>query len=266
MHLIIVHRLLQSFILPPLNAMILLMIGIFLPARRRKLKLFFSLCGFLLLYIESTPVFAYKLAAAIEPTPLELKADFIPDAIVVLSGGVNGRGYEYPIRSVANSDTLIRLKYAAYLANHFPHAVVILSGGYAGSKYKEADVMYNILLNTFAIKNPVILESHSVNTNENAKYVANIIKKYHFHSTLLVTQAYHMRRAIMLFNNNHVYPIAAATGYNYSDDARTKTLMFVPTAKAEAVTAQTLHEIFGYYLYQLNYIIEGETKQFLDYL
>lgn len=246
--------------------MILLFIGIILPSKKHQLKLFLSLTGLILLYIQSIPGFAYKFAATIEPQPFKIEANYTPDAIIVLSGGLNGRGYEYPIRAITNSDTLTRLKYVAYLAHQFPNTTLILSGGYAGSKYKEAAVMYDTLTSTFNIKNPIILEENSVNTNENAKYVATIIKHNSFKNLLLVTQAFHMRRAIMLFNENHIYPVAAATGYAYSDDAKTKALMFIPNAKAEAITAQTLHEILGYYLYKLNYALEGGTKQFLDYL
>ena len=126
--------------------------------------------------------------------------------------------------------------------------------------------MRDNLINSFNISNPTILENHSRNTNENAKYVAQIIREQHYKTVLLVTQAYHMRRAMMLFNNNAIYPIAAPTNFTYSDRAKTKELMFVPDAQAEYITARTLHEIFGYYLYKFDYAIEGGTKQFLDYL
>lgn len=265
MHLIIVHRLLQNLILPPLNAMILIVIAFFIPIKHRKLKLYLGIVGFIFMYMEATPIFAYNLALTIEPKPFKIST-IVPDAIVVLGGGVNSNSYEYPVKSISNTDTLTRLRYAAYLANQFPNATLIVSGGYTGSKYREADIMRDALISMFDIKNPIILENNSVNTNENAKFVAEIIRNYKFKTVLLVTQAFHMKRSIMLFQENHIYPIAAATDYTHNDDAKTKALMFIPNARAQSMMSRTLHEIFGYYLYKINYSIEGETRQFLDYL
>lgn len=242
-----------------------MIIAILLPSKIRKIKQTLSIIGFISLYVQSTPIFAYNLATSIEQKPISTNAP-TPDAIVVLSGGVNNNGYEYPIKAIVNTDTLIRLRYAVYLAQKYPNATLILSGGYTGSRYKEAQVMKDTLDTMFNIENPIIVEDNSINTNENAKFTAKIIKLHHFQTIYLVTQAYHMKRSMMLFHENGVTPIAAPTDYTHSDDAMTKELMFIPTARAQSITSRSLHEIWGYYLYKLNYSIEGGKAQFLDYL
>ena len=250
MQLIIVHRLLQSILLPPLNAVCVMFLGYLIISKWKKIGKTIILCGGILFYIQTTPFFAYYLTKTIELPPLA--ADALKDcqAIVVIGGGLK-HSYEYPTPTMANTSTLIRLEYTAFLAKQDPAKLVIVSGGYNGRRYTEASIMRDTLVNTFAVKNPIIIEDKSRNTTENAKYVAKILLPRQIHNIILVSQAYHERRAVMLFKKFGLNPVTASTDYIDSDDAKTITLMVIPNATAMALTARTLHEIFGYYLIPL---------------
>ena len=249
MLLIIVHRLLQSFIFPPLNAMLIIFLGILLLRFYKKIAITLLTLGLLFLYIQSTPLMAYYFTKTIELAPLdEIKLESA-QAIVVLGGGVNGNSYEYQQGVSAKVATLIRLNYAAYLAKKYPKKLIITSGGYTGTN-REARVMKSALINDFEIENPIILEDNSRNTDENAQFVAKILAPLHIKDIILVTQASHMKRAMMLFKKYNLNPIAASTDYYDNYDAKTPALALIPNAGSMNQTSLIGHEYLGYLIYK----------------
>ena len=81
----------------------------------------------------------------------------------------------------------------------------------------------------------------SLDTSEEALHVARLMGSTPF---LLVTSAYHMRRAMKLMQRAGAQPIAAPTGYL----ARNRRLgwdMVVPSSNALRRTERALHEYQG---------------------
>lgn len=251
MLLIFMHHLLQSFVLPPLNAFIIGLIGYITSQRYKNLGKCIIIFSLIFLYLQSTPIVAYYLNKSLELPPITQEQLQKSQAIIVLGGGVSGNGFEYPIaKATANTSTLIRLNYAAYLARMYPNKPLIVSGGYAGIRNTEAKVMKRILLNSYSINNnKIFIEDHSRNTDENAKYVAQMLKSMHIKTVAVVTQAYHVRRAVMLFKKYNINAYPASTDYYYSENAKTPILAITPSASAINYTARALHEIFGYIAY-----------------
>ncbi len=248
MLLIIVHRLLQSFIFPPMNVMFITLIGMIISHWYKKRGRYIIICGLILLYVQSIPWTAQYLNKSLQTSPLNIEQIKNSQAIVVLGGGVNANAYEYENKVIPSNDTLMRLNYVAYLARIDPQKTIITSGGYTGSK-AEAIVMRDTLINSYGITNPIITESKSRNTDENAKFVAKILLPLDIHSIILVTQDFHMRRAMMLFKHYGLNPTAAPTDFYYSIDADTPILTFIPNAVAMAQVTLALHEIVGYWVY-----------------
>lgn len=250
MLLIIMHRLLQSFALPPLNAMIIIVIGIILSYFNVKklLSTFLIWTGIIFLYIQSTPFFAYHLTKLLEIEPITQDNINNSQAIIILGGGVKNTGYEYDWPIVSSNSTLVRLSYAAFLAKQYPDKLIITSGGYVGPN-TEAKVMRDTLINNFNVKNTIIMEQKSRNTAENAKFVAQILKDLGMNQVTIVTQAFHARRANALFRKQGVNSIVASTDYYSNNDALTSQLAFIPNAHSMQITARTFHEILGYLLY-----------------
>lgn len=248
MLLIIVHRLLQSFIFPPLNAMLIILLGILLLRFHKKIAITLLVSGLLFLYIQSTPFIAAYITRSIEQAPLDETKLKAAQAIVILGGGVNGNSYEYQQGVSAKVSTLIRLDYAAYLAKKYPQKLIITSGGYTGTN-REARVMKSALINDFEVKNPIILEDNSRNTDENAEFVAKLLKPLHINNIILVTQASHMKRAMMLFKKYNLNPIGASTDYYDNYDAKTPALTLIPNASAMNQVSLIGHEYLGYLIY-----------------
>jgi uncharacterized SAM-binding protein YcdF (DUF218 family) len=205
--------------------------------------------GIFLLYAQSIPYTAYIISKNIELPPLSKNALKISDAIVVLGGGLSSNEFEYESGVMVNRSTMVRLNYTAYLAKQYPNKLIVTSGGYTG-KFREADIMRDVLIKSFGVKNPVIVENNSRNTDENARFVANILLPKDIHNIIVVTQAYHMRRALMLFEKYGMKPIPASTDYYISEYAATPSLSIIPTAGAMDQVSIIYHEILGYSLYK----------------
>jgi len=113
------------------------------------------------------------------------------DAIVVFAGGVGesgkaGGGYQERVKRAVEL-------YRAGLA-----PVIIFSSGYAFA-FQEAEVMQELALAHGVPASAILLESKATNTFENVAFVKLILDQHHWHSLLLVSSPYHMRRAVWTF-------------------------------------------------------------------
>jgi uncharacterized SAM-binding protein YcdF (DUF218 family) len=250
MLLIFIHRFLQSFMLPPLNSLIIILLGtIFF--KKRCTKIIVIAIGGLSLYLQATPYVAFHLNKIIAPQPLNMNDLPKAQAMVVLGGGVNNYIPEYNgefnTSAISNTETFVRVRYAAFLAKKEPNLPIFVSGGAIDTKDSEASVMKLALQEEFNVTNQIYLEPDSRTTNENAKFTANLLAKYKYSTVVLVTSASHMRRAKALFEQNGIHVIAAPTNF-YSLGYKTMPMLwFVPTSHAMSTTSAVLHEFIGYF-------------------
>jgi uncharacterized SAM-binding protein YcdF (DUF218 family) len=167
-------------------------------------------------------------------------------ALVLLGGGVNSNASEYHVRAVSNSETLLRIRYAAYLADKNPDLPIFVSGGAIDSKDSEASLMKKALRSEFDIENPIYLEPDSKTTRENAVYTARLLQQYGISKIVLVTSASHERRASALFKQSGIQVIQAPTGFYSLGYYKLPLLWFVPSAAAMVTVSSILHEMLGY--------------------
>ena len=107
------------------------------------------------------------------------------DAIVVVSGG----------------DTKARTAEAIKLYKQGYAPVVVLSGAAADkSGPSNAKVMQRQAIDSGVPGEATIIEEHSETTGENAENTMQILKSRGYKSIILVTSAYHQRRALIEFN------------------------------------------------------------------
>ncbi len=250
MSLIFIHHLLQSLILPPLNAIILILIGISVLNKRSQIARWFIISGCILLYIQATPFFVYSISGFFEKPQISTAELEKSQAIIVLGGGVKTNAYEYPDKFSLNSYTIMRIQYASFLAKQYPTKLIILSGGIAAPKnHSEAQIMKDSMLNNYNIKNQILIEEHSRNTNENAKNVSDMLKKLNISDVAVISQAYHVSRAVALFRRYGIDAIAAPTDYMGHYTRKTTLASFIPNAGTMLDCSQLLHELAGYIVY-----------------
>uniref|UniRef100_B8HLC9 DUF218 domain-containing protein n=1 Tax=Cyanothece sp. (strain PCC 7425 / ATCC 29141) TaxID=395961 RepID=B8HLC9_CYAP4 len=181
-------------------------------------------------------------------------------AIVVLGGAIKGADPPRPWIEVAEAGD--RLLYAAKLYRDGKAPLVILSGGRiswlstATAAPESADMA--ILIETMGVPASALLQdSTSLNTYQNAVNVQKILKEKNITgSILLVTSAFHMPRALAIFNRLGIPAIAAPTDFHTTQTAELSgaigfLLSLLPSAETLQNTTLALKEYVGLVVYRL---------------
>lgn len=244
--------LLELLILPPAGPLLLLGFGLVLVLfRRYRSGVIVALIGFALAYLGSIPAVVYPLAHSWESNISPLRA--IPknaQAIVVIGGGSR------PAPAYGDGDTvtlftLQRVRYAAYLAKK-SGLPILVSGGrdWFGEQDSEAQLMSRVLSREFNLK-PRWQDIHSRTTWGNASQSARILIPVGIKHVLLVTQAWHMPRALWVFRHTGLAPIPAPVGFPHRGWTQKGVLGWVPQARAAMMMAEITHEVMGLLWYHL---------------
>lgn len=129
--------------------------------------------------------------------------------VVVLAGGhILDPGL--PITSQFSYEGLVRLIEGIRLYGEMHGSKLILSGGRGRDPITDAGLMSELSIALGVDKNDIILESESMNTFDEARYIKPIVGDDNF---LLVTSASHMFRSVVLFRELGMKPIPAPTGH-----------------------------------------------------
>jgi len=243
----LLKKIAANILLPLPIALILLFIGLlfFWFSKKRLISGSFLSLGFLVLLIFSFSPLPNKIVNSLESQyqPIKILPRNIDD-IVVLGGGIR-RKTDAPPNTQLSSASLSRLiegvrLYHLYNKQHQP-VKLILSGGRVFGNMAEAGVMENIAEILGVKPSDIILEAGSRDTSEEAKYLKSQLQSKSF---LLVTSAYHMPRAMSLFKNQGLHPIAAPTQYVINKDVN-DIKDYIPNAKAMVIGDIGIHEYLG---------------------
>lgn len=240
----------SAVLLPPLDLVLPCLAGLWLRRHRPRLGLSLSLGALALLVAFSTMAGARLLIAPLEnmSPPLDLADTHDAGAIVVLGGGRNRAAPEYGGADQPSRDTLMRLRYGAWLYRQIGLPLLVTGGSPEGSQISEAAIMAATMRDDFAI--PVRWkEESSDNTAQNAHLSAAMVRKAGVKKIVLVTDAMHMPRAVAAFRATGLDVLAAPTDYRSA--APLAPIDFIPTARALAATHYALHEWIGMLWYRL---------------
>jgi uncharacterized SAM-binding protein YcdF (DUF218 family) len=233
---------LGSFLLPPGNGLLLLLVA--LVFRRRRWALAVAALGGFLLLVQSLPVTSGWLRSTLEARAGKVVTEAGgAQAIVVLGGGLNRRALEYGGESV-HERTLVRLRYGAHLARLFDLPVLVSGGLPPRAQTSEAAAMATVMEKEFGI-GVRWREDESRDTAENAEFSARMLRAAGIRRVLLVTQAYHMPRARRLFAQAGLEVVPAPTEIPRERDEAPALLDFLPSASALLQSYYALHEWQG---------------------
>ncbi|MBL79005.1 MAG: hypothetical protein CMH70_03040 [Nitrosomonadaceae bacterium] len=237
-----------AFLLPPLNLIILGVVGIFFLRNRPVLGKSLIITTFILFYILSIPIVAENALKTLQvPVQSSFEINKV-QAIVILGSGAYIRAPEYNDDYTVSQYGLERIRYGAYLQRHIGKPILVSGGDTFGIGSSEAEQMKLVLENEFHV--PVKWsEGSSRDTRENAYNSFSILRKDNITHIALVTHAWHMRRAIREFEHAGFSVIPASTIYVTQ---RNKNLFsFIPSASAFQKNRIFLNEIIGTLWYQL---------------
>lgn len=240
---ILLTKVVSTFLLPPLNLLLLLLLGIFLLPKRPHLARRVLIVTGLLLYLFSTPIIVGSIRQCFETDPPLDPTATLPaaDAIVVLAGGLYRKAPEYGGDTV-DGYVLERLRYAAWLYRRIDKPILVTGGSWREGVRPEAHAMKESLEEDFHI--PVRwVEDQSRNTSENAQLSAAILQKHGVHTIYLVTHALHMPRARAAFEGVGLQVVPAPTLFAVRD--RVTVLQFLPQGSSFEGSSAVFYEVLG---------------------
>lgn len=241
-----------AFLLPPLNLLLLFGIGLLLLQHRPKIGKALLVAGFVLLWTFSTP-------AVIESGMHWLEAGAKPltstnhdvQAIVILGGSLYFHAPEYGGEDTVNTITLQRLSYGAKL-HRDTGLPVLVTGGAVDEHLPEGRLMQIRMQEDFQV--PVRwVEGQAINTYENARYSAAILKEAGIDRIFLITHAWHMPRSVQAFRNAGFEVVPAPTAFTTRYE--TDVFAFMPAAGAMRDAYILTHELIGLVWYRLRMLV-----------
>jgi uncharacterized SAM-binding protein YcdF (DUF218 family) len=132
---------------------------------------------------------------------------------------------------------------------------IIVSGGsgsITGAVQTEARDLSTLLRLAGVPAQDILLEERSRNTHENAFYTRELLTTHpDLKSLVLVTSAFHQRRAMGCFRRAGLDVTAFPAGYYTVDRSRTPDFWLVPSLTALAQWSRLLHEMTGYLTYRV---------------
>ncbi len=200
------------------------------------------------LYLCSTAWFADLTMARLEAAQAPRAVNAVPpmEAIVVLGGATRGDVHMGSLGDLsAQADRLVTAA-ALYKAGKAP--LVLVSGGADPGARPEAELMEEILAVMGVPGRAIIQEPASRDTRQNADYSAQVLRNQGVRRVLLVTSAFHMRRATAVFSRTglEVYPVP--TDYQRLVSAP-GVPRWLPTVDDLQRTTMALREEVGYWYY-----------------
>lgn len=239
-------NLLADCLLPPMNGILLAGTGWLALRRRPRLARLLIGAGLILLWLQAMPVIGNRLLQTLEGDPLDLAQAQQAQAIVVLGAGRHREAPEYG-GDTAGEATLARLRYAAKLHRETGLPLLVTGGKPDGGALSEAETMRRVLVEEFGV--PVRwMEGVSINTRENTRLSAELLKRDGITQVLLVTHAWHMPRATRTFTASGLAVLPAPTSFQQPSIAP---LDFVPQAGGLMSSRLALHEWIGMLWYRL---------------
>lgn len=247
------HVLANAVLTPPGIGLVLMTLGLLLQRRRPRLGLGVAVGGLILLAALSMPVVAGRLLGTLEvypPVTAHYEGKDAPQAIVVLAGGRYSGAPEYGGLDTVSAATLVRLRYAAYLYRR-THLPMLVSGGTVfGRRAPEATLMQHVLKHDFSV--PVRwAETRSRDTHENALFTSRILKQAGISRVYLVTQAWHMRRAVAAFAGTGIEVVPAPTAFTTPHRLGPHWRLYLPSSYALRESSRAIHELLGLSWYLL---------------
>jgi uncharacterized SAM-binding protein YcdF (DUF218 family) len=238
-----------DFLVPPTVLILIGALAAWLTLWHPRFGIAVTIIATSLLLIAALPFVAARMIEDVEiRTPA--KPDFsTAQAIVVLGGGVH-RGDGEKVPDTLGPWSLQRLDFAAEAYHQMKVKVAVSGGQVGGAHVSEASLMKGILENDFAV--PVgWVEDRSTTTFENAVYTARVLKADNITTIVLVTHAWHMKRALWSFERVGLHPIPWPAPLTYDEDDQLDD--YLPRIGALENSYRALHEAIGLAYYRLRY-------------
>lgn len=247
----ILKKILTPFLMPPgIFISLLICSGIWLFFRKHwKTGFLNCLIGIFMWLLSLSPVSDMMLRG--------LESDFkIPknlhgDVIMLLGGGVSDKAPDLTGVGAPSGDMLERTVTAVRIQKRLNVPIIVTGGVVFKGKAAEAPIVKRFLVDLGVPSERVIIEDKARDTIENAKYSKEICEKNGYKNPILVTSAYHMKRAVLSFKKVDMDVLPFPAGFRTWKNKRYGWESYLPGSFGDVNTA--IHEYLGLLLYRFAY-------------
>jgi uncharacterized SAM-binding protein YcdF (DUF218 family) len=223
------------------------------PGRRRVSRTLAAIAGLLLFVFSSERCSNFLLRLLEQPyAGTSVDSASTAQAIVVLGGYLR---VETRIpRQIEIGSTADRLLCAAQLYRARKAPLILLSGGnvpFLASSATPPEAASGILQQWGVPQSDILIEGDSRSTRENAEFSRRILAEKGISRILLVTSAYHMRRASGTFRQAGLTVIPFAADFIAEGDTPDLPLSLLPTATSLVNSGIAIREWSGLLVYRV---------------
>ena len=247
-----INKLVFFFLNPLMMGILILIAGsVLYRLHHRKASWIVTFCGWTWLWFWASNLPSFMIGAPLERSFPAEPMSHLPcaDAIVELGGGM---GYNKVSSTAEMFPAADRAWMAARLWKFGKAPFVIPSG--RGTDASDAAFILDYGVSEGALE----CETESRNTEENVRFVSHVIRrkiKKAEPTILLVTSAWHMRRALLMFEKYapafEVHPVAVDYEFSMATAEGLSAADFVPSAEGLYRGTYLFKELLGYWGYRL---------------
>ena len=243
------NKIVWAMVNPFAIGMLLMLAGlVFACLRRRKTCVGLLVSAVAWMWFWSMPLVADAFGASMESEFGPVPVDVLPqaDAIILLGGGMSAATNACPYPNLCAAAD--RAWHAARIFKAGKAPLIVPSG--EGSDNTEVPFLRDLGVPREAIRT----EAESRNTEENAKFVAELLKDRDRPKGLLVTSAWHMRRALLMYQRYapdlEIVPVAC-DHESTINRAQSSGVGIFPDVNAFATSSAMWKEVLGYWWYKI---------------
>lgn len=129
---------------------------------------------------------------------------------------------------------------------------LIISGGSGNlfdQRVSEARLLKDFAMQLGLTAEQILIEATSRNTYENALHSARLLRAHHYQRALLITSAFHVRRAAAAFHKQGIFPDTYPV--DFRSGAPITPFSFVPSAECLHKTTSVIRELVGLIVYRI---------------
>jgi uncharacterized SAM-binding protein YcdF (DUF218 family) len=236
--MVYIIKFIYSFFTPPGIFPTALFVLSYFTFKRNKLLFKWILSIAIVNYLYVIPITGQLLLLPLEQKySVRVPKNLDGDVLVMLGGGathdtqdLNGIGH---LSGAASS----RLISTVQLYNETKLPIIVSGGQVFQDSGNEAAIAKRLLVSLGVDPDDIYMEDRSLNTEQNAKFTAELLEKHQFERPILITSAFHMPRAVQHFENEGIAVQAYPTGYLVSKGIDLYPLQFAPSNQNNAAIA-----------------------------
>ncbi|MBO0948885.1 YdcF family protein [Fibrella forsythiae] len=249
-----------GYFLTPAGWLLAALAGALLFPRFRKRLLVVSLGVFWLLgnsFLVNELARVWELNGCVPPMPRALNDTSATVAVVLTGGLTNSQLPVTPARPMLSTQA-DRLGQALYLYKTGRVQKILISGGSTDLFFMNTEALHEGLegmrfLHLAGIPaRDLIWETHSRNTYENAQFSAKVLRsRFHTDRCVLVTSAFHLRRAMGCFTRAGIQATPFPAAYIHKRRTFALVNLLVPHEDDFSDAMHLIREVFGYVTYRV---------------